>query len=162
MSSSARCSPPKARRGFSGEEIIQACRDVPKHAGDERFLEQLAVFRRAGLPLASFRKYLASGLSLTGFTVPRDFDRLGRWLLEPVLPASESTVYLMPFGPLVGFPLDALRVDGRLVIERHRFAYVESLAAAGGRPGQLEPGFENRVFLAGNPRAGRDLHVGRA
>lgn len=94
---------------------------------------------------------------LAGDLPASDLDRLGQWLLEPVLPASESTVYLMPFGPLIGFPLDALRVDGRYAIERHRFAYVESLAAAGGRPGRLEPGFEDRVFLAGNPRAGRDL-----
>jgi CHAT domain-containing protein len=86
-----------------------------------------------------------------------DFDRLGRWLLEPVLPASQGTIYLMPFGPLIGFPLDALRVEGRYAIEQHRFAYVESLAAAGGRPGRLQPGFEDRVFVAGNPRAGRDL-----
>jgi len=87
----------------------------------------------------------------------RDFDELGRWLLGPVLPPDEGTIYLMPFGPLIGFPLDALRVGGRHAIEQHRFAYVDSLAAAGGKPGRLEPGFEDRVFLAGNPRAGRDL-----
>lgn len=55
------------RRGFSNKEIIQACRDVRRYAGDQRFLEQLAVFRRSGLPLASFRKYLESGLSLTDY-----------------------------------------------------------------------------------------------
>ena len=63
----------------------------------------------------------------------------------------------MPFGALSGFPIDSLRVDGRYAIEQRRFAHVETLAAVAGRPGMLGPGFGKRVFLAGNPRAGRDL-----
>lgn len=90
--------------------------------------------------------------------VPVDeLDRLGRWLLEPLDRSVGGTVYLMPFGSLIGFPLDALRVDGQFALERNRIAYVESVAAAVGDPGQLDPDFSARVFVAGNPRAGRDL-----
>lgn len=56
------------RRGFSKAEILQACRDVHRYAhGDQRYLEHLAVWRRAGLPFASFGDFQSREVSITDY-----------------------------------------------------------------------------------------------
>jgi hypothetical protein len=56
------------RRGFSSAEVVQACLDLRRYAkGAPHKLEAIAAYRRSGLPLASFGKYLASGRSLTDY-----------------------------------------------------------------------------------------------
>ena len=46
-------------------------------------------------------------------------DALGKRLLEPVADLLTKNIHWVPAGPLLGFPLDALRIKGRYLIERH-------------------------------------------
>ncbi len=56
------------RRGFSSAEVVQACVDLRRYAKDApQELEAMAAYRRSGLPLASFGKFLTSGMSLTDY-----------------------------------------------------------------------------------------------
>lgn len=86
-----------------------------------------------------------------------DLNALGRLLLPGVAGELGETVYLLPSGPLNGFPFDALRLEGRYLAESRRVINLDTIAALGS-PRELLPGdFGSRVFLAGNPRSGRDL-----
>jgi len=84
-------------------------------------------------------------------------DRLGADLLAPLADAIGETILLMPSGPVNGFPLDALRVEGRFLAARHRLVNIDSVIGLQPALEALSNDFGQQVFLAGNPRAGREL-----
>ena len=89
--------------------------------------------------------------------VPGSLDTLGRSLLGPVSGMIKERVYLLANGPMLGFPLDALRLNGRFLGEQSRLIRLESLSALQRSEGDSGPPSIENVFLAGNPQAGQDL-----
>jgi CHAT domain-containing protein/tetratricopeptide (TPR) repeat protein len=83
-------------------------------------------------------------------------DRLGRLLLVPMADELGERLMLLSSGPLNGFPFDALRIDGAYLAERHRVVYIDGLENLPGETA-LPREFPATVFVAGNPRSGRDL-----
>lgn len=79
-------------------------------------------------------------------------DALGKRLAEPVSDLLTDTIYWVPAGPLLGFPLDALRLKGRYLVEDHSIVNLLSF------PGNPLPhqtivlSAQSRVFLAGLPQ----------
>jgi CHAT domain-containing protein/tetratricopeptide (TPR) repeat protein len=92
----------------------------------------------------------------TGGLVPY-LDALGKTLLQPLSKSLTQNIYLLPAGPLNGFPFDALRLDGAFLAEQHRVVNLMSLAGTSGLGSELAPGFRDTVFLAGNPQAAQAL-----
>ena len=82
----------------------------------------------------------------------RKMDELGRRLLAPVADLLTKTIYLVPAGPLLGFPLDALRHRGRYLIETHDVVNLLSFPANSDPGKSLQAGSLQNVFLAGNPQ----------
>ncbi|MFC1702055.1 CHAT domain-containing protein, partial [Pseudomonadota bacterium] len=58
----------------------------------------------------------------------------------------------IPSGPLMGFPVDALRIKGRYLVERHRVVNLLSFPLNTNPDRGLQTGSLDKVFLAGNPR----------
>ena len=83
-------------------------------------------------------------------------ERLGADLLGPVATTLGERVYLLTQGVMNGVPVDALRVDGRYLAERSAVARLASLGALQRRRPAMPKGFEEAVFLAGDPQSGRD------
>ena len=81
----------------------------------------------------------------------REMDELGRQLLQPVAGLLTETLYTIPAGPLLGVPLDALRLDGRYLLEDHDVVNLLSFPASPGPSGVLQVGAMQNIFLAGNP-----------
>lgn len=92
----------------------------------------------------------------TGGLVPY-LDAVGKSLLQPVSDSLTRTIYMLPAGPLNGFPFDALRLDGAFLAEKHRVINLMNLAGASRSGSVLARDFGDSVFLAGNPRTGQDL-----
>ena len=77
---------------------------------------------------------------------------LGVRLLGPVADLLPETVYLIPSGPLMMFPMDALQINGRYLAQHHTIINLLSFPASQ-NPGmslQFDPPQE--VFLAGHPQ----------
>lgn len=79
-------------------------------------------------------------------------DTLGKRLLEPVARLLSDKVYWVPAGPLLGFPLDALRLKGRYLGERHSVVNLLSFPANINPGTSLKTGPLKDVFLAGYPQ----------
>lgn len=84
-------------------------------------------------------------------------DRLGDDLLAPLADRVGETILLMPSGPLQGFPLDVVRVEGRYLAARHRLVNIDSVLGVQPALEAFPGGFGQQVYVAGNPRAGREL-----
>jgi CHAT domain-containing protein/tetratricopeptide (TPR) repeat protein len=82
----------------------------------------------------------------------RTMDELGKRLLEPVADLLSETVYLIPAGPLLGFPFDALRINGRYLAEKHSLVNLLSFPLNTDPQSSLKTGPLQKVFLAGNPQ----------
>ena len=82
----------------------------------------------------------------------RKMDELGKYLIEPVADRLTDTIYWIPAGPLLGFPLDALRVNGRYLVERHSVVNLLSFPENVNPGNSLQTASLQSVFLAGNPR----------
>jgi hypothetical protein len=78
-------------------------------------------------------------------------DVLGDALLGPIADLLTGTIYWIPAGPLLGFPLDAIRLRGQYLAERHRVINVLSFPANANPVASLQPGRLDKVFLAGHP-----------
>ena len=79
-------------------------------------------------------------------------DSLGRRLLVPVADLLPETIYLVAAGSLLGFPLDALRLNDRYLVQAHQ---VINLASFPANPKPVEGLFfawPGNVFLAGFPQ----------
>ena len=86
-----------------------------------------------------------------------ELDAMGRRLLKPVSGLLTKRIFLLPAGPLNGFPFDLLRLDGQFLAEKHNVVNLMNLAAVANRRPILEQDFPERIFLAGNPQAGQEL-----
>lgn len=82
----------------------------------------------------------------------KKMDELGRLLLGPVSSLLSDTVYCIPAGPLLGFPLDALRLNGHYLVERYNFVNLLSFPGNPNPSGRLQLVSAQTMFLAGNPR----------
>ena len=100
---------------------------------------------------------LRSRLSEGGTSLISELDAVGRLLLDPVEGALTQRIYLLPAGPLNGFPFDVLRLDGRFLAEKHKVVNLMNLNSANRRGVELPANFRDRVFLAGNPQASQEL-----
>ncbi len=83
-----------------------------------------------------------------GFAAPAG---LGIRLLGPVADGLPETVYVLPSGPLMLFPIEALRINDRYLAERHRIVNLLSFPARQNPQTRLQPEPPQRVFLAGHP-----------
>lgn len=93
------------------------------------------------------------GLPFAGLTVfDRRMDELGKLLAAPVEDLLTETVYSIPAGLLLGFPLDALRLDGRYLAERHGFVNLLDFPQNRTPSSGIQTGSLQSVFLAGNPQ----------
>ncbi len=83
-------------------------------------------------------------------------ETLGQWLLAPLGNRLPRDLYLLPIGPLRGFPFDALRTQGRYLAETHDVVNLAALSALARRGPTMATDYRDRVFLAGDPRRDRD------
>jgi CHAT domain-containing protein len=94
-----------------------------------------------------------AGLADIGITSFRNnMDSLGDQLLLPVADLLSETIYWIPAGPLLGFPLDALRIKGRYLAERHQVVNLLSFPANPNPVTSLEVKSMQSIFLAGHPQ----------
>jgi CHAT domain-containing protein len=91
-----------------------------------------------------------SNLGLASFE--NKMDALGKRLAAPVADLLAKTVYWIPAGPLMGFPLDALRLKGRYLVEDHSVINLMSFPENTHPRKDTLVGERQGVFLAGYPR----------
>jgi tetratricopeptide (TPR) repeat protein len=84
-------------------------------------------------------------------------ETLGSMLIGPLKRGLGRRVYLMTAGPLAGFPVDSLRMDGAFLAASRQLVNIGSLQALEGGWSRLESGFPEAVFVAGNPHEDRDI-----
>ena len=82
----------------------------------------------------------------------RNMDVLGKQLLSPVASSLTKKVYLAPAGILLGFPFDALRLNGRFLVEDHSIANLLSFPSNPDPQVSLQRRDIENVFLAGHPQ----------
>jgi len=87
---------------------------------------------------------------LSGFD--KRMDKLGNDLLDPVSDLLTETIYWIPAGQLLGIPLDAIRLQGRYLVERHTLVNLLSFPANVSPVTGLQPASMQQVFLAGHPQ----------
>jgi hypothetical protein len=85
-----------------------------------------------------------------------ELDALGRLLLGPLPDDGPQRIYLLPTGPLLALPFDALRLNGRYLAQRAAVVNLASLESLQRRRPTLPGGYRERVFVAGNPQNQRD------
>ncbi|MDX2419394.1 MAG: CHAT domain-containing protein [Xanthomonadales bacterium] len=76
---------------------------------------------------------------------------LGKRLVGPITDLLTENIYWITAGPLLGFPVDALRISGRYLIERHTVVNLLSFPVSTDPDKSLQSGSMQKVFLAGNP-----------
>ena len=79
-------------------------------------------------------------------------NALGKRLITPIADLLGQTIYWVPAGPLLGFPLDALRVKGRYLVERHIVVNLIAFPANPNPAASLRAESLPNVFLAGHPQ----------
>ncbi len=79
-------------------------------------------------------------------------DELGKQLLGPVSDLIDDRVFWIPAGPLLGLPLDAFRVDGHYLAEKHEVINLLSFPANPAPGRTLRTGAIDGVFVAGYPQ----------
>ncbi len=82
----------------------------------------------------------------------RKMDELGNYLIKSVADQLKDTIYWIPAGEFLGFPVDALRVNGRYLVERHNVVNLLSFPANTNPGNSLQTESLQKVFLAGNPQ----------
>jgi len=93
------------------------------------------------------------GLADIGITpFKRKMDELGKRILTPVADLLTETIYWIPAGPLLGMPLDALRLHGHYLVEQHNVLNMLSFPVNNNPKNSLQVGPLQKVFLAGNPQ----------
>ncbi len=121
---------------------------------DGVFLMELRAARDIESKLADVR---ASMGKRDGFTLKPSLEALGKLLLAPVEALLPELIYLMPTGPLSGFPFDLLRRNGRYLVENHRVINIMSPAALNKAAVRVDAGALDLFFLAGKPEIRRDV-----
>jgi len=79
-------------------------------------------------------------------------NTLGSRLVTPVAHLLEETIYFVPGGSLTGFPFDALRNNGRFLIENHRLINITAFPSNTGPAKSLQIDSPENVFIAGHPQ----------
>ncbi len=79
-------------------------------------------------------------------------DALGKRLAAPVSDLLKETIYWVPAGPLLGFPLDALRLNKRYLAENYTVINLWSFPQIGALHQRMEKPSQQKVFLAGLPQ----------
>jgi len=93
------------------------------------------------------------GLNNAGLNAfDRKMDDLGKRLIAPVSDILTETIYWIPAGPLMAFPVDALRINGHYLLEKHHVVNLLSFPANTHPANSLQAGALTSVFLAGNPQ----------
>lgn len=77
---------------------------------------------------------------------------LGKRLISPVAHLLKGTIYFIPAGSLLGFPLDALRSNGRYLAESHQLVNVTAFPSNKKPAKSLELMAPENVFIAGHPQ----------
>jgi CHAT domain-containing protein len=130
------------------------------HLGPE--MAQVWVGNKAGVrrvdlanPAELYRKVQAGRQGLTDIGLGafnNKMEELGKLLLHPVTDLLSDTVYCIPAGLLLGFPLDALRLNGHYLVERYNFVNLLSFPEKPNPSESLQMHSMRSMFLAGNPR----------
>ncbi len=92
-----------------------------------------------------------------GLTLNPRLDSLGKQLLAPIESMLPEFVYLMPTGPLSGFPFDLLRRKGRYLAEKHQVINIMSPTALSKPVVRADNRVPDPFFLAGKPDIRRDV-----
>ncbi len=92
-----------------------------------------------------------------GAVLGPSLELLGKQLLVPLESLLPELIYLMPSGPLSGFPFDLLRLNGRYFFELHQVINIETPSTMNHGMVLAESGELDLFFLAGKPDAGRDI-----
>ncbi|MCW8927113.1 MAG: CHAT domain-containing protein [Xanthomonadales bacterium] len=79
-------------------------------------------------------------------------DELGKRLLAPVADLIDDRVYWIPAGPLLGLPLDAMRMRGHYLAEKHDVVNLLSFPPKTEPRGAFQTGAIDGVFVAGYPQ----------
>jgi CHAT domain-containing protein len=103
--------------------------------------------------LSELKKHLGIQTSQTA----DQLDKLGQMMVGPVADWLPECVYVLPAGPLTGFPFDLIRLNGRSLAERHTLLQLNSLSALGRQPVRFETGSTELFFLAGDPQVKKDV-----
>jgi tetratricopeptide (TPR) repeat protein len=106
---------------------------------------------------AEWLETLREQAGLRGASLIPDLDSAGRLLLQPFKGSLARRIYLLPAGPLNGFPLDLLRLDGQFLALEYEVVNLMTLAAAGRRQTLLPDSYRQQVFLAGDPQTAQQL-----
>ena len=91
-----------------------------------------------------------------GFAPDARLASLGSRLLAPFARHLPEFIYLLPAGPLNGFPFDLLRLGDHYLAEEHRVVNIVSLAPLNQPAVSVNTGALGLFFLAGNPMVMRD------
>jgi len=120
------------------------------------------VAKRGGVQqrkLANPRKLYASlheGVQSISMSTNSGFDavmdKLGGQLLAPVSEMLPRTIYVVPAGLLLGFPFDALRVNGQYLVEGHTVANLMMFPSKPNPASSLISAWPQNTFLAGDPQ----------
>ncbi len=121
---------------------------------DGVLLLELRAAREIKAKLAEVR---ASMGKRDGFTLNPSLESLGKLLLAPIEALLPELIYLLPTGPLSGFPFDLLRRNGRYLAESHRVINIMSPAALNKAVVRVDAGTLDLFFLAGKPEIRRDV-----
>ena len=82
---------------------------------------------------------------------PSDLQDWGRRLLRPLQARMPERVYLASADSVALLPLEAVRLEGESIAERHRFIRLASFPARHSPSDRLQKVSADRVFLAGAP-----------
>lgn len=93
----------------------------------------------------------------SGTAVLAGLDAMGRALLAPFIDDLGEKIFLLPAGPLNGFPFNVLRLNGKFLAESHDVVNLVSLSPFESRRRVGQQEIRKRVFLAGNPQTERQL-----
>ena len=91
-----------------------------------------------------------AGLGLDAFE--NKMNALGKRLAAPLSGLLKETVYWVPAGALLGFPIDALRLNGRYLAEDHTIVNLWSFPQMTALRQKIEKPGQQSVFLAGFPQ----------
>jgi CHAT domain-containing protein len=112
---------------------------------------------KGGRLMQDMERFRQALYSDTGPSAANSPEALGRALLGPVQGMLNERIYLLASGPMLGFPLDALRLKGRFLAEQTSLIRLETISALQHSENATAAPALQSVFLAGNPQAGQDL-----
>jgi CHAT domain-containing protein/tetratricopeptide (TPR) repeat protein len=92
------------------------------------------------------------GLAYNGISsFDSKMNELGKRLIAPVADLLTETIYWIPAGPLLGFPLDGLKLENRYLVEQHKVVNLLSFPANPSPAASMQTGDLQDIFLAGHP-----------